>query len=137
MPATTTLEGRALELIQQGKNFANVTIPREGRDPQVVLVWAFADDDGNIKLNSAEGRAWPESLRAAGRAILVVPDFENPYEYVTVHARLTDDTHEGADDDIDFLAQKYLGQDTYPWRAEGEQRVTFTLTPERVRHQGA
>jgi PPOX class probable F420-dependent enzyme len=132
-----TLEGAALDLVKQGKNFAHVTIPREDGDPQVVLVWAFADDAGNIKLNSAEGRAWPENLRRAGRAIITVANHENPYEYVSVTGRLAEDTHDGAEDDIDYLAQKYLGEDRYPWRAEGEQRVTFTLAPERVRHQGA
>jgi len=131
-----TLEGRALALIKEGKNFAHVAIPRDDGDPQVVLVWADADDDGTITLNSAEGRKWPESLRAAGRAIVTVADHDNPYEYVTVGARLEGDTHDGADEQIDSLAKKYLGQDTYPWRAPGEQRVTFKLTPVSVRHQG-
>jgi hypothetical protein len=126
----------SLELISNGKNFAHVAIPRDRSDPRVVIVWAKTDDDGNIVLNSAEGRAWPADLRKAGRAIITVANHENPYEYVTVTARLADDTHEGADADIDSLAQKYLGQDTYPWRQEGEQRVTFRLAPETVRHQG-
>ena len=126
----------SLDLISNGKNFAHVAIPRQGTDPRVVLVWAKTDDDGNIRLNSAEGRAWPEDLRAAGRAIITVANHENPYEYLTVTARLAGDTHDGAEDEIDALAKKYLGQDTYPWRQDGEQRVSFTLAPEKVRHQG-
>jgi PPOX class probable F420-dependent enzyme len=130
------LEGRALELIKQGKNFAHVTIPRDGSDPQVVVVWADADDDGNVTLNSAEGRTWPESLRRAGRAIVTVANHDNPYEYVSVTGRLAGDTHDGADEVIDALAKKYLDADSYPFRQPGEQRVTFTLAPERVRLQG-
>jgi hypothetical protein len=30
------------------------------------------------------------------------------------------------------MAKKYLGQDTYPYRTEGEQRVIFRVEPEKV-----
>ena len=126
----------SLDLISNGKNFAHVAIPREGTDPRVVLVWAKTDDDGNIRLNSAEGRAWPEDLRAAGRAIITVANHENPYEYLTVTARLAGDTHDGAEDEIDALAKKYLGQDRYPHRRPGEVRVTVKVTPEKIQSMG-
>jgi hypothetical protein len=44
------------------------------------------------------------------------------------------DTGADADAHMDVLAKKYLDQDVYPWRAEGEQRVKFHLTPARIRH---
>jgi hypothetical protein len=37
---------------------------------------------------------------------------------------------EGADEHIDRLAKKYLGQDRYPFRQEGEERVTMRVVPE-------
>ena len=41
----------------------------------------------------------------------------------------------GADAQIDRVAKEYIGQNRYPFRAEGEQRVRFVVTADRVRHQ--
>ena len=40
-----------------------------------------------------------------------------------------------ADDHIDRLAKKYLDADSYPFRQEGEQRITYRVTPTLVRYQ--
>ena len=34
---------------------------------------------------------------------------------------------------IDKLAKKYIGEDSYPWRAPGDERVLIRIKPERVR----
>jgi PPOX class probable F420-dependent enzyme len=129
-----TLEGRPKEIFTEGKNYAHVSIPRQDGTVQSVIVWAHADDEGNVTLNSAEGRDWPANLRKAGTATVTVMADGNPYEYVAVTGRLAEDTHEGADDDIDFLAKKYIDADSYPSRKEGEQRILFKLRPERVNY---
>jgi PPOX class probable F420-dependent enzyme len=126
------LEGRTQEIFEQGKNYALVSIPKSDGTVQAVVVWAHTDDDGNVTLNSAEGRAWPENLRKAGTATVTMMADGNPYEWVSVVGRLAEDTHEGADEHIDSLAKKYLDQDTYPYRQETEQRIKFALKPERV-----
>jgi PPOX class probable F420-dependent enzyme len=128
------LEGRAREIFEQGKNYAHVAVPRRDGTIETVIVWADTDDDGNIRLNSAEGRMWPENLRRAGTATVTLMADNNPYEYVSVTARLAEDTHEGADQHIDELAKKYLDADSYPFRKPDEQRIKFTLRPERVRY---
>jgi PPOX class probable F420-dependent enzyme len=127
-----TLEGRPREIIEQGKNYAVVSIPKPDGTVQSVVVWAHTDADGNVTLNSAEGRAWPANLRQAGTATITVMADGNPYEWVSVVGRLKEDTHEGADEHINLLSKKYIDQDEYPFRSEGEQRVTFVLAPERV-----
>jgi len=129
------LEGRAREIVED-KNFAHVAVPRQDGTIQGVVVWADVDDQGRVVVNSAEGRGWPKNLRRAGSATVTVANHENPYEFVSVTGRLVEDTHDGADDVIDGLAKKYLDADSYPFRKEGEQRVTFVLEPERVSHQG-
>ena len=43
---------------------------------------------------------------------------------------------EGADDQIDNLAQKYLGQFPYPFRKPDERRVTVRITVERSEAHG-
>jgi hypothetical protein len=44
-------------------------------------------------------------------------------------------THDDADEHIDRLTQKYMGQDKYPFRGPGEVRKKYVITPTRVRHQ--
>jgi PPOX class probable F420-dependent enzyme len=129
------LEGRPKEIFTEGKNYAHVSIPRGDGTVQSVIVWTHADEAGNVTLNSAEGRAWPNNLRKAGNATVTLMADGNPYEYVAVEAKLAEESHEGADEDIDFLAKKYLDADSYPFRKEGEQRVIFRLRPEKVVYQ--
>ena len=65
---------------------------------------------------------------------VVVYDESNPYEYVEVRGTAVGRL-EGADAHIDRLAKKYLGADSYPFRQEGEQRITYLVEPAKVRHQ--
>ena len=130
-----TLEGRAREILAEGKNYAVVSVPRKDGTIQSVIVWAHATDDGTIELNSSEGRDWPANLRRAGHATLTVTADGNPFEYVEVTGRVVEDTHDGAKEHIDFLAKKYLDEDEYPWLGEGEQRILFRLRPERVNYK--
>lgn len=127
-----TLDGRPREIIA-GKNYAHLAIPRQDGTVQSLIVWADADD-GNVTLNSAEGRKWPETLRKAGTATVTVMADGDPYEWVSVTGRLVEDTHDGADEHINALAKKYIDADEYPYRQPGEQRVRFVLRPERVHY---
>jgi len=128
------IEGRARELLED-RNFANVAVIRPDGTPHVVPVWVDIED-GVITLNSAEGRLWPALARRDPRITITVQNMENPYEYVTIQGHVEDSTHEGADEHIDALAQKYLGEERYPFRRPGEQRVKFRIVPERVSHHG-
>jgi PPOX class probable F420-dependent enzyme len=127
-----TLEGRPRDIIA-APNYAHLAIPRRDGTVQTVIIWADFHD-GNIMVNSAEGRQWPDNLRRAGTATVTVMADSNPYEWVSVTTSVADDTHDGADASIDALAKKYLGVDSYPYRREGEQRIKFLLQPERVHY---
>ena len=63
-------------------------------------------------------------------------DPANPYRFVTLRGRIVEHRHEGADQQIDALAKKYLGQDTYPMRQPGEQRVMLRIAPDHFLEQG-
>jgi PPOX class probable F420-dependent enzyme len=127
-----TLEGRPRDIIA-APNYAHLAIPRRDGTVQTVMIWADVHD-GKIMVNSAEGRQWPDNLRRAGTATVTVLADGDPYEWVSVTTRVADDTHDGADASIDSLAKKYLGVDSYPYRQEGEQRIKFLLSPERVHY---
>jgi PPOX class probable F420-dependent enzyme len=128
------IEGRARELLD-GRNFVTLgSLAKDGR-PALNVIWGDTDGDV-VRVNSAEGRQWPENIRRDPRVTLTVMNQENPYEYAVIVGHVTEDTHEGADDHIDALAKKYLDKDEYPYRQEGEQRVMFKIEPEKVSLQG-
>jgi|SRR5579875_2181521 len=95
------------------------------------VVWV-GSEDGRLAVNSAVGRLWPTNLERDPRATLVIFDAQNPYLFLEVRGRASGST-EGADEHIDALAKKYLGQDRYPFRQPGERRIKFLIEPERVR----
>src|ERR687890_905094 len=128
------LEGRVRELLEQ-PNFVAVATNSEDGAPDVKVVWADVQND-HVVLNSAEGRKWPSNLRRDPRVTVTVVNHENPYEYAVIRGRLAEDTHEGADENIDKLAKKYLNEDKYPFRQEGEQRVIFRIAPQQVTVHG-
>jgi len=129
-----SLDERAKKLLTD-KNFAHLSVPRSDGTIQTAVVWVDADDEDRVVVNSAEGRDWPRNLRRAGRATVSVHNQDNPYEYVTMVAAIDVDTHEDGAAVIDALAKKYMDADSYPFRQEGEQRVTFRLRPERVSYR--
>lgn len=128
------ISGRCRELIEE-PNFCFVATVRKDGTPHVAPVWCDVDGD-RVVLNTAKGRAWPTNLERDHRVTLTIQNRENPYEYVSIRGRLEDVTEEGADAHIDALAKKYLGEDTYPFRQPGEERVIVRIEPDRVRLLG-
>ncbi|MGH3079320.1 MAG: PPOX class F420-dependent oxidoreductase [Gaiellaceae bacterium] len=111
-----------------------ITDLRPDGSPHTTVVWVDVDDDG-VSFNTAYGRAKPRYIEGDPRVSLTVVDPADPYRWMSVDgiATLVD---EGADDQIDRLARKYLGKETYPFRAEGERRVTVRIAPTRVESRG-
>jgi PPOX class probable F420-dependent enzyme len=128
------IEGRSEELLK-GKNFVVVSTLRADGTIHAAPAWVDVQD-GRPVVNTAEGRAWPTNLQRDPRVTLTVQNLENPYEYVTIRGRVAERTSEGADEHIDALAKKYLGQDSYPYRQPGEQRVILRIEPEHVHLYG-
>lgn len=110
------------------------TTLRADGSPHSTVVWVDVDADG-ISFNTAYGRVKPNNIARDPRIALIVVDPADPYKWVSVSgkATLTDD---GADDQIDNLAQKYLGQFPYPWRKPDERRVSVRIAPERIDASG-
>ncbi|HUN79442.1 MAG TPA: PPOX class F420-dependent oxidoreductase [Solirubrobacteraceae bacterium] len=132
---STKVEGRAAELLR-AKNFCTVSTLRADGSVQAAPVWVDLQD-GMPTLNTAEGRAWPGNLQRDPRVTLTVQNMENPYEYVSIRGRVAERTHDGADEHIDALADKYLGKPQYPYRQPGEQRVIIRVAPEHVHTYGS
>ena len=127
-----TIEAPVRALLE-GANFGSVATLQSDGTPIVTLTWVDVDGD-HVVLNSAEGRAWPRNLRRDPRVTIAVVNAENPYEYAQIRGRVVEDTHEGADEQINKLTKRYLGQDEYPFRQPGEQRVLFRIAPDKIIH---
>lgn len=124
------LTPEATELLDQ-KVFAHVATLMPDGSPQVSPVWI--DHDGtNVIFNTAEGRAKTDNLKRDGRVAVSMVDPENPYKSLLVRGEISEITREGADEHIDSLAMKYLGEETYPLRQPGEVRVKVVIKPESV-----
>lgn len=119
------------DLCTKGKGFAALSTLMPDGSPQVSLVWVDSDGE-HVLINTAEGRQKPENVRRDGRVAVSVFDSENPYRQAMVRGVVTEVTQEGAEDHIDRMARKYLGQEKYPWRQPGEERVIIKIKPEHV-----
>jgi len=91
--------------------------------------------DGEPSFNTAYGRVKPANLERDPRVSLLVVDPGDTYKWVAVDGK-AELTTDGADAQIDKLAKKYLGKDSYPWRKPEEQRVTVRIHPKRVTAYG-
>ena len=114
-----------------GRNWGTVTTLRSDGSPHSTPVWVDTDGE-NVIFNTAVGRAKERHLRRDPRiSIVVLPadDQQSAYVSVTGTAEIIED---GAIDHIHKMAQKYIGQDEYPWLQPGEQRVIVKITPEKV-----
>ncbi|GIU94540.1 MAG: PPOX class F420-dependent enzyme [Gaiellaceae bacterium] len=111
-----------------------VTDLREDGSPHSTVVWVDVDDEG-VSFNTARPRAKPRHLEKDPRVSLVVVDPGDPYRWVAIEgtARLVE---EGANEQIDRLAHKYLGRDSYPWHKPEETRVSVRIDPSRIESHG-
>ena len=119
----------------RGKNWGTVVTLREDGSPHATPVWIDTDGE-NVVFNTAIGRAKEQHLRRDPRVSVTVLPAENQQAgYVSVSGT-AEITEEGANDHIDKLAQKYLGQATYPYLQPGERRVIVTVKPDKVDSMG-
>jgi PPOX class probable F420-dependent enzyme len=117
------------------KAFANLSTLMKDGSPQVTPVW-FDYDGSHIRVNSALGRVKDKNIRRDPRVSMAIQDPDNPYRYLEIRGKVVDITQQGADDHIDSLAQKYLGQAKYPYRQPGEVRVLYKIEPQKLSSMG-
>ena len=128
-----TLNDKQAQLLLD-KNFASIATVNADGSPHVTPVWVDWDGEA-VLVNTLRGRVKERNITRHPRVEVLVYNLENPYQYVRVsgHAELVE---ESAEEHIDTLTKKYLGEDRYPWRASGDTRVIVRVRPERVSDQG-
>lgn len=123
------------DLLDNSKAFANIATVLADGSPQVTPVW-FDHANGRLRVNTAKGRVKARVLKQGSKVALSIMDPDNAYRYMQVRGTVVRVSEEGADAHIDSLAKKYLGKDKYPFRQEGEQRVTYEIAPDAVQTMG-
>ncbi len=114
--------------------YAVVATVRADGSPHQTVVWVDTED-GDLCFNTAEGRAKPRYLRGNPSVSVTVLDPADGYHWVAVSGK-AELIHDGADAHIDRLAKKYLDADSYPFRKEGEVRVTVRIKADRIETAG-
>lgn len=113
------------------KAFASLATLMPDGQPQVTPVWV--DFDGRyVLINTAEKRQKDKNLQRDGRVALSIMDPDNPYRYLEVRGKVVERTRNGADQQIDAMAKKYLDKDKYPFSQPGEVRVIYKVEPTHI-----
>ena len=99
--------------------------------PQITPLWVDLDGD-DVMFNTAQGRKKARNLERDARVAVTVIDPDDQYNVVAFRGTVIDVTTDGADADIDALAKKYLGVDTYPMRSEGEVRIIVRVRTDHI-----
>ena len=127
------LTGKVRKALEEPQFWHLATLNPDG-SPQATTVWLDLRGD-KILVNSALGRKKPRNLAQDPRVALSWSNPENHQHSISIQGRVVE-SYEGdqAEADIDSLAKKYVGVDVYPWRSEGERRVSYLIEPTHVWH---
>jgi PPOX class probable F420-dependent enzyme len=110
------------------------TTLRPDGSPHSTVVWVDVED-GVVSFNTEEGRAKVRHLDEDPRVSLLVLDPSDPYKWVAV-AGAAEVVTEGADQQIDRLAKKYIGKDTYPWPNPEKKQLKVLIRQAHVDSSG-
>ena len=122
------------QFLEENPYVGTVTTLRPDGSPHSTVVWVDVRD-GAVGFNTARGRAKARHIERDPRVSLLVVDPNDAYKWVAVSGR-AELTDEGADEQIDKLANKYIGRERYPWRNPQEQRVAVWISPDTVDASG-
>jgi PPOX class probable F420-dependent enzyme len=120
----------------EAPNFGYLATVMPDGSPQVSPVWVDLEGD-RVLINTAQGRVKEQNMRREPRVAISIADKDNQYEKVDIRGRVA----EWVDGDeayahIDKMAQKYMGEEKYPWLQPDEKRVIAKIEPEAVSEMG-
>jgi len=115
----------------EAKTYAHFATLMPDGSPQVTQTWV--DHDGDIVIiNTFEGSQKHRNVLRNPRVALDVCDPTSPGSVAVIRGRVREVTFDGAEDHIDRMAKKYMGQDKYPMRQPGIRRVLIKVEPTHI-----
>ena len=123
------LNRRDLEIFM-GANYGTFVTMNPDGSPHATITWVDAGD-GNVLINTAQGRVKDRNVRANPRvAVAVLPDGD-AYDWISIIGTVVDiETGERAERHIDELSHRYDGHG-YSY-TPGQVREILTIRPDRV-----
>jgi PPOX class probable F420-dependent enzyme len=102
--------------------------------PNLKPVWVELRGD-RIWVNTGAGWAKHRNVLRDPRVTLGLIEPDNAYERVEIRGEMVEIIDGAvAEEQLDDLAERYLGIRPYPWRRPGERRVVLAIVPRRVIH---
>jgi PPOX class probable F420-dependent enzyme len=129
-----TLPDELVELLR-GTAVCYLATTMPDGSPQLTQTWVDTDGE-RILINSVEGFQKIRNIERDPRVALTVFDPAKPSRYFAVRGNVIDVTAEGGAENIEMLAQRYLGT-PYPWFGGRDQvRMVITIEARRVSKTG-
>lgn len=116
--------------ILSDKAFAHVAFSELDGTPHVTPVWIDVNEDGRPWINTIVGRRKERRLPLGASVAFSATAPSNGYLWVSIRGRVIERRFDGADADIDRLAEKYRGPGSKARTLPGEERVTIVIEPE-------
>ena len=115
----------------EAKTFANIATLMPDGSPHVTQTWV--DHEGYLVLiNTFEGSQKHRNAVRNPKVALDICDPTNAYNMAVIRGLVSEITFDGAEEHIDRMAKKYLGQDKYQMRQPGMRRVLIKIEPIHV-----
>ena len=127
---TVQLSGEVLALLREPSYAQLATLMPDG-SPQVTQVW-IETDGTHIIVNTAVGHQKERNVRRDPRVAINLVDPNDQARQAAIRGQVVEMTTEGAAEQINALAKKYMGVDEYPFGSPDETRITLKIAPEHV-----
>ena len=128
------LSEKARALIARPVLASLATLNADG-SPQITPLWIDLDGD-DVVFNTSQSRKKTRNLERDGRVAVTVIDPDDAYNVVAFRGTVTEITTDGADAQVDAMAKKYLGVDSFPGRREGDARIRIVVRTDHIAMQG-
>ena len=124
------MEQKAIDLFGHKNLVFIATVMKDGA-PQLSPVWANYEDD-HIMVNTAEGRIKHKNVLRDPRVAVSVVSRDNPLDMTTIRGVVSEIIPDYEYKHADRLTKQYMNRDHYPFKREGEKRITLKIKPERI-----
>lgn len=104
-------------------------------EPQSHPVW-YDFQDARLRISTTKQRQKYRNVSRDPRVAATIADPDDPYRYLEVRGRVVEIEDDPEKKFIDFLANRYLGEDEYPDKREDADRVTIWIEPEHTATMG-
>ena len=120
----------SVKTLIEGRTFANFATLMPDGSPHVTQTWV--DHEGDlVVINTFEGSQKHKNAARDPRVALTIIDPKNEFHMAVIRGRVKEITLEGAEEHIDRMSMKYLGQPKYQ-KVVPARRILIKIEPTRV-----